>query len=159
MNLRALLVVSLLGFSLLPCTLVQAEDPPAQAGKKSSKKRAERSRPKQAASKKPTQKKSDERAAQPPVPVQREPDATKTRAQEAARAAAQDSTLDAHIVKEGETNVKVMTFTGLDIEGRLKSPQLLYFVNRVQAEFERPRLPHRSFMPELSRTTQREPLR
>jgi hypothetical protein len=55
--------------------------------------------------------------------------------------------------------VKVMSFTGLDIEGRLKSPQLLYFVNRVHAEFDRPKLPHRSFMPELQRSTQQEPVR
>jgi len=52
-----------------------------------------------------------------------------------------------------------MKFTGLDIEGRLKSPQLLYFVSRVHAEFDRPRLPHRSFMPELERTTEQEPVR
>lgn len=51
-----------------------------------------------------------------------------------------------------------MRFSGLDVEGRLKSPQLLYFVNRVRAEFERPKLPHRSFMPELDRSTQRDPL-
>jgi hypothetical protein len=83
------------------------------------------------------------------------------RAQEMARAAAQEASsgVDAQIVKEGDTSVKVMSFTGLDIEGRLKSPQLLYFVNRVHAEFERPKLPHRSFMPELDRSTQRDPLR
>lgn len=75
--------------------------------------------------------------------------------------AAQDaaSGADAEIVKEGETTVKVMKFTGLDIEGRLKSPQLVYFVQRVHAEFERPTLPHRSFLPELAETTQREPVR
>lgn len=75
--------------------------------------------------------------------------------------AAQDaaSGADAEIVKEGATTVKVMKFTGLDIEGRLKSPQLVYFVQRVHAEFERPTLPHRSFLPELAETTQREPIR
>ncbi len=78
-------------------------------------------------------------------------------AQAAAREAAQG--VDAEIVKEGDTSVKVMQFTGLDIEGRLKSPQLLYFVNRVRAEFDRPRLPHRSFMPEVERSTEAEPLR
>jgi hypothetical protein len=53
------------------------------------------------------------------------------------------------IVREGDTSVKVMRFSGLDIEGRLKSPQLMVFVERVRAEFERPRLPHRSFIPEI----------
>lgn len=55
---------------------------------------------------------------------------------------------------EGDTQVKVMEFRGLDIEGQLKTPQMLYFLNRMRAEFGRPRLPHRSFMPELSSSTQ-----
>jgi hypothetical protein len=78
-------------------------------------------------------------------------------AQKLARDAAQGA--NAQIVKEGDTSVKVMQFTGLDIEGRLKSPQLLYFVSRVHAEFDRPKLPHRSFMPELQRSTAEEPVR
>ena len=78
-------------------------------------------------------------------------------AQKAARDAAQGA--NAQIVKEGDTSVKVMSFSGLDIEGRLKSPQLLYFVSRVHAEFDRPQLPHRSFRPELKRTGEQEPLR
>jgi hypothetical protein len=61
--------------------------------------------------------------------------------------------------KEGDTEVKTVEFTGLDIEGQLKTPQLLYFLTRLRAEFDRPRLPHRSFMPELSRTTGEKPLR
>lgn len=80
-----------------------------------------------------------------------------TAAAEAAQTAA--AGVDAEIVKDGETSVKVMKFSGLGIEGRLKSPQLVYFVQRVRAEFERPALPHRSFMPELERTTAREPIR
>lgn len=54
---------------------------------------------------------------------------------------------------EGGNKVKVFRFSGLDISGRLKSPQLLYFLNRLRAEFDRPKLPHRSFMPELQRST------
>jgi hypothetical protein len=61
--------------------------------------------------------------------------------------------------KEGDTEVKTVEFTGLDIEGQLKTPQLLYFLTRLRAEFDRPRLPHRSFMPELSRTTGEKSLR
>lgn len=79
----------------------------------------------------------------------------------AAVAAAQQSAagVNAQIVKEGDTSVKVMEFSGLGIEGRLKSPQLVYFTQRVRAEFERPTLPHRSFMPELHDSTAREPVR
>jgi hypothetical protein len=54
---------------------------------------------------------------------------------------------------EGDTQVKVMEFSGLDIEGQLKTPQMLYFLNRLRAEFGHPRLPHRSFMPELQLST------
>jgi hypothetical protein len=54
--------------------------------------------------------------------------------------------------RSGE-KVKAFQFSGLDIEGQLKSPQMLYFLNRLRAEFGRPRLPHRSFMPELQRST------
>lgn len=59
----------------------------------------------------------------------------------------------ADVKKEGGTEVKVLEFNGLDIEGQLKTPQMLYFLNRLRAEFGRPRLPHRSFMPELQRAT------
>jgi hypothetical protein len=58
----------------------------------------------------------------------------------------------AEIRNEGDTQVKVMEFSGLDIEGQLKTPQMLYFLKRLRAEFGRPRLPHRSFMPELQRS-------
>ncbi|MDB4985212.1 MAG: hypothetical protein JWN04_390 [Myxococcaceae bacterium] len=92
----------------------------------------------------------------PPAKTEAGPSATDATAQ-AAQAAA--SGVSAQIVKEGDTSVKMMEFTGLGIDGRLKSPQLVYFVQRVRAEFERPVLPHRSFMPELEATTGREPIR
>jgi hypothetical protein len=60
---------------------------------------------------------------------------------------------EADVRKEGDTQVKTMEFSGLDIEGQLKTPQMLYFLNRLRAEFGHPRLPHRSFMPELERST------
>ncbi len=56
-------------------------------------------------------------------------------------------------INEGGEKVKVIEFSGFDVNGRLKSPQLLYFLNRVRAEFDRPRLPHRSFVPEMERST------
>ena len=65
----------------------------------------------------------------------------------------EDAEAEGSIVVEGGEKVKVYRFSGLDISGRLKSPQLLYFLNRLRAEFDRPRLPHRSFVPELVRST------
>ena len=47
---------------------------------------------------------------------------------------------------------QVFKFKELDIEGRLKSPQLVYFLRRVRAEFGAQELGHRSFMREMSET-------
>jgi hypothetical protein len=46
----------------------------------------------------------------------------------------------------------VFKFSELDIEGRLKSPQLVYFLRRVRAEFAAGDLGHRSFLREMSET-------
>ncbi|HKQ71567.1 MAG TPA: hypothetical protein VJT73_19615 [Polyangiaceae bacterium] len=56
--------------------------------------------------------------------------------------------------KDGGT--KQFRFTETDVEGRLKAPQLVYFLRRVRAEFAAGDLGHRSFMRELSET-QRDP--
>lgn len=65
---------------------------------------------------------------------------------------------DSEVRTEGDKTVKAMEFTGLDIEGQLKTPQMLFFLNRLRAEFDRPRLPHRSFMPELARSREHREL-
>jgi hypothetical protein len=85
----------------------------------------------------------EERGA--PEGADREPDAPAT----------SDDEVDAEseVVERGGEKVKAIRFTGLDVAGRLKSPQLLYFLNRLRAEFDRPRLPHRSFLPEMERST------
>jgi hypothetical protein len=43
-------------------------------------------------------------------------------------------------------------FSELDIEGRLKSPQLVYFLRRIRAEFAAGDLGHRPFLGEMSET-------
>jgi hypothetical protein len=60
------------------------------------------------------------------------------------------------VEEDGGKKVKEFRFSGLDVSGRLKSPQILYFLNRLRAEFDRPRLPHRSFMPELVRSSKQK---
>ena len=47
---------------------------------------------------------------------------------------------------------RAFKFSELDIEGRLKSPQLVYFLRRVRAEFAAGDLGHRSFMREMYET-------
>ena len=65
------------------------------------------------------------------------------------------TTSDAGAVVESRTldgGTHVFKFSELDIEGRLKSPQLVYFLRRVRAEFSAGDLGHRSFMREMSET-------
>jgi hypothetical protein len=47
---------------------------------------------------------------------------------------------------------RVYKFSELEIEGNLKSPQLVYFLRRVRAEFAAGDLGHRSFLREMSET-------
>ncbi len=47
---------------------------------------------------------------------------------------------------------RVFRFGEVEIEGRLRSPQLVYFLRRVRAEFAAGQLGHRTFMRELSET-------
>ena len=54
---------------------------------------------------------------------------------------------------KGGGKTKTYTFGGLDIDGRLKTPQLLYFLNRMKSEFDTTARAKRSFLPELKRST------
>jgi hypothetical protein len=56
--------------------------------------------------------------------------------------------------KTMDGGAKVFRFGEIEIEGRLKSPQLVYFLRRVRAEFAAGDLGHRTFMRELSDTRQ-----
>ena len=65
-----------------------------------------------------------------------------------------NASADAGVVeaKTLDGGTHVFKFQELDIEGRLKSPQLVYFLRRVRAEFAAGDLGHRSFMREMSET-------
>ena len=47
---------------------------------------------------------------------------------------------------------RVFRFGEVEVEGRLKSPQIVYFLRRVRAEFAAGDLGHRTFMRELDDT-------
>jgi len=85
-------------------------------------------------------------AAQP-----RKPGDSAAGARPAARAGASS---DAGVVeaKTLDGGTHVFKFSELDIEGRLKSPQLVYFLRRVRAEFAAEDLGHRTFLREMSET-------
>jgi len=61
--------------------------------------------------------------------------------------------------KESKEGVKTYKFGTIEVEGRLKSPQIIYFLRRVRAEFDAGLLGHRSFMRELSDTRNNPALR
>jgi hypothetical protein len=56
---------------------------------------------------------------------------------------------------DGKTiKTKSYTFGAMDVEGKLKTPQLLYFLNRVKLELDMSAPDKRSFMKELARSAE-----
>jgi hypothetical protein len=61
--------------------------------------------------------------------------------------------------EEARAGEKTYTFGAQEVEGRLKSPQILYFLRRVRAQFDPAPLGHRSFLLELADTRRHPALR
>lgn len=97
---------------------------------------------------------ADQTGTEPPS--DRKPEAAQEEKVKAAGSTAPTKEVKADVkeVKEekGEEGVKSYKFGTIEIEGRLKSPQIIYFLRRVRAEFDAGTLGHRSFMRELSDT-------
>lgn len=58
--------------------------------------------------------------------------------------------------KDGK--VKNFDFNGLDLNGRMRTPQLLYFLERANEELERASLEKRSFIPHMVKSVEEESL-
>ncbi|MEI9954014.1 MAG: hypothetical protein WDO74_34810 [Pseudomonadota bacterium] len=93
-------------------------------------------------------------------PDKGEPGAVKAAGTNAAKATPNASAAAAvKETKETKEGVKTYKFGTIEVEGRLKSPQIIYFLRRVRAEFDAGLLGHRSFMRELSDTRNNPSLR
>ena len=93
-------------------------------------------------------------------PDKGEPGAVKAAGTSAAKVTPNSSaTAAVKETKETKEGVKTYKFGTIEVEGRLKSPQIIYFLRRVRAEFDAGLLGHRSFMRELSDTRNNPSLR
>jgi hypothetical protein len=53
---------------------------------------------------------------------------------------------------------QTLDLTGIDLNGRMRTPQLLYFLERANEELERATLEKRSFIPDMVRTMEEHAL-
>jgi hypothetical protein len=72
--------------------------------------------------------------------------------QKPAPAAAKKSGGATQVKMEDGSKVRAYSFGALDLEGKLKTPQLLYFLNRVRVELDSTAEHRRSFIKELKAT-------
>jgi hypothetical protein len=127
----------------------------ATAGAKSKKgKAAEKEKEKETESDKEKEKDKDtkdsEAAEQPGTADDTKAASKEESVKSAGTAAPKSNDSSAVKVKEDKEGVKTYKFETVEVEGRLKSPQVIYFLRRVRAEFEAGALGHRSFLGELS---------
>jgi hypothetical protein len=60
--------------------------------------------------------------------------------------------------KEGKPKEKNFDFSDFNLNGKMRTPQLLYFLERANEELERASLEKRSFIPHMVRTVEEEAL-
>lgn len=150
----SLAVVALLCNAGTALAAPKVKGKPAAAGAKSKKgKAADKEKEKEPESEKAKEKESDakDKDAAEHSTAEDAKASTKEEGVKAAGTAAPKSTDTSAVkVKEDKEGVKTYKFETVEVEGRLKSPQVIYFLRRVRAEFEAGALGHRSFLGELS---------
>jgi hypothetical protein len=82
----------------------------------------------------------------PPVPLEQKADKAEKKAEAPAAK------------KTGPVKEQNFNFDGLGLNGRSRSPQLLYFLERANEELERASLEKRSFIPSIVKTVEDEQL-
>lgn len=68
------------------------------------------------------------------------------------------ATAPAKDTKDKKDKVKNFDFNALDLNGRMRTPQLLYFLERANEELERASLEKRSFIPTMVKSVEDEKL-
>jgi hypothetical protein len=127
----------------------KAKGKPAPAAKAKKGKAADKEQAKEAETEKeqsPEQEKGDPAPTAEAAKASTKEDGVKAAGTTSAKA----TEASAVKVKEDKEGVKTYKFETVEVEGRLKSPQVIYFLRRVRAEFEAGALGHRSFLGELS---------
>jgi hypothetical protein len=126
----------------------KAKPKAAPAAKAKKGKEAEKEKPKEEEKDKEKEKEPE---GEQPAAAEDAKNASKEEAVKNAGTAAPKATDAGNVkVKEDKEGVKSYKFETIEVEGRLKSPQVIYFLRRVRAEFEAGALGHRSFLGELS---------
>ena len=62
------------------------------------------------------------------------------------------------VTEKKSTKEKTFDFNGVNLNGQMRSPQLLYFLERANEELERASLEKRSFIPHMVRSVEEEAL-
>ena len=96
---------------------------------------------------KPVPAHTQERAVAPAPPSVTSEGSAEGGGSDDARPAGEAKTVGGKTVK-----TKTYTFGAMDVEGKLKTPQLLYFLNRVKLELDMSAPDKRSFMKELAQS-------
>src|SRR5215813_6667612 len=105
------------------------------------------------------QPRKKKKAAPPPEPAAEKVDKADKAAppDTPAKSGDDDAVSKADKSKKGD-KVKNFDFNALDLNGRMRTPQLLYFLERANEELERASLEKRSFIPHMVRSVEEEQL-
>jgi hypothetical protein len=90
--------------------------------------------------------------ATPPTPP-RAPEARPVEARAEATETTAEPRAESRSTQARAPKAKVYSFSGLDVEGKMKTPQLLYFLNRVKLELDTTGREKRSFLKELEQSS------
>jgi len=90
------------------------------------------------------------------LPAAAQPRGKAAKADASARAAERDKPAPA--AGDKKTKEKTFDFNNLQLNGQLRTPQLLYFLERANEELERASLEKRSFIPHMVRSLEEESL-